>query len=179
MTRPTPGPSSCPGTGVGTGGAVSTQGGRHRVFPSEGGHVDFAPRDAQQEALLRFLRPLAAAVRHANVSDEFVFCGEGIRRIHAFLRGATTVAADTPRPEVITAATDPLSVATTDLYVKLIGAAAGNLALTFAATGGRLPRRVHPAVDPPAADVADVRRRLPRQRPPPSTARSWTRCRSG
>ena len=125
-----------PGTGVGTGGAVSTQGGRHRVFPSEGGHVDFAPRDAQQEALLRFLRPLAAAVRHANVSDEFVFCGEGIRRIHAFLRGATTVAADTPRPEVITAATDPLSVATTDLYVKLIGAAAGNLALTFAATGG-------------------------------------------
>ena len=125
-----------PGTGVGTGGAVPTRAGRHRVFPSEGGHVDFAPRDGQQEALLKFLRPLAAAEGHANVSNEYAFCGQGLRRIHAFLSGRPTVDDATPRPEAITDATDDVSRATTDLYVKLIAAAAGNLALMFAATGG-------------------------------------------
>ena len=125
-----------PGTGVGTGGAVPTHDGRHRVFPSEGGHVDFAPRDRQQEDLLRFLRPLAAAVGHPNVSNEFVFCGEGLRRTHAFL-GGTTVDAS-PKPEAITAAaaTDDRCRAAAELYVKIIAAAAGNLALMFAATGG-------------------------------------------
>ena len=125
-----------PGTGVGTGGAVPTHDGRHRVFPSEGGHVDFAPRDQQQEQLLRFLRPLAAAVGHANVSNEFAFCGEGLRRIHAFLSNKPTVDSATPKPEAITDGTDDLCRATTELYVKLVAAAAGNLALTFAATGG-------------------------------------------
>ena len=125
-----------PGTGVGTGGAVPTRSGDHRVFPSEGGHVDFAPRDAQQEALLRFLRPIAAADGHANVSNEIAFCGQGIRRIHAFLSGKSAVDDATPKPEVITDGTDDVSLATTVLYVKLVAAAAGNLALTFAATGG-------------------------------------------
>ena len=128
-----------PGTGVGTGGAVPVGSGRHRVFPSEGGHVDFAPRDAQQEALLRFLRPLAAAVGHANVSNEFVFAGEGFRRLYTFLRDPSAATVDAaPTPERITAATatDPVVAATVDLYVRLIAAAAGNLALTYAATGG-------------------------------------------
>ncbi len=123
-----------PGTGVGVGGAVPIGNGRHRVFPSEGGHVDFAPRDRQQADLLRFLQPLAAAIGHPNVSNEFVFCGEGFRRIHAFLTGGTVDAA--PKPEAITAGTDDACRGTVDLYVRIIAAAAGNLALTFAATGG-------------------------------------------
>jgi glucokinase len=128
-----------PGTGVGTGGAVPLGKGQHRVFPSEGGHIDFAPRDAEQEALLRFLRPLAAEADHANVSNEFVFAGQGLRRIYAFFRDAGRPTLDgVPTPEAVTNnyATDPISKRTTDLYVKLIAAAAGNLALTFAATGG-------------------------------------------
>ena len=123
-----------PGTGVGTGGAVPVGGGRHRVFPSEGGHVDFAPRDGQQEALLRFLHPLAAAMGHANVSNEFVFAGEGLRRIYAFLTGTPVDAA--PKPEAITTGTDAACGGTVELYVRIVAAAAGNLALMFAATGG-------------------------------------------
>ena len=125
-----------PGTGLGTGGAIPIGGGRHRVFPSEGGHLDFAPRDRQQEQLLSWLRPVAANSGHPNVSNEFAFCGEGLRRVHAFLAGRPTVTPDTPRPEAITASADDLCVATTELYVKLVAAAAGNLALMLAATGG-------------------------------------------
>ncbi len=128
-----------PGTGVGTGGAIPIGKGQHRVFPSEGGHVDFAPRDAEQEALLRFLRPLAAEVDHTNVSNEFVFAGQGLRRIYAFFRDPAKPTLDgVPTPEAITdtVATDPFAKRTTDLYVKLVAAAAGNLALMFAATGG-------------------------------------------
>jgi glucokinase len=133
-----------PGTGVGTGGAIPIGGGRHRVFPSEGGHVDFAPRDAQQEALLEFLHPLAAAVGHANVSNEFVFAGEGLRRIYTFLRDPSATTTDgAPKAEEITTTTAAADLPpdhpcrqAVELYVKLVAAAAGNLALMFAATGG-------------------------------------------
>ncbi len=132
-----------PGTGVGVGGAVPAGRGRHAVFPSEGGHVDFAPRNAQEEALLRFLHPLSDAVGHANVSNEFVFCGEGLRRIYTFLQTPAATAVTAPKAEEITAAATAPGVAaddparrTVELYVRLVAAAAGNLALTFAATGG-------------------------------------------
>ena len=132
-----------PGTGVGVGGAVRVDGRGHLPFPSEGGHVDFAPRDPRQEKLLAYLHVLATKAGMANVSNEFVFCGEGIRRIYSFL-----VAPDSPelapvKSEQITAAVtrgeagpdDPRRKAI-DLYLNILGAAAGNLALMFTATGG-------------------------------------------
>ncbi len=138
-----------PGTGVGTGGAVALPGFGHLPFPSEGGHLDFAPRDDQQDALLRYFRQLISdhhgvAGFNGNVSNEHVFCGEGLRRIYAFLRDPQSVTTDgAPKPEEITAAaaggtlpeTD-LRQQTVELYVKLVAAAAGNLALLLAATGG-------------------------------------------
>jgi glucokinase len=125
-----------PGTAPPTPTPVPWGRGQHAVFPSEGGHVDFAPRDEQQETLLRFLRPLAAAAGHANVSNEFVFCGEGLRRTYAFLARASVD--QSPRSEAITAGADSDDAcrATAELYVRLVAAAAGNLALMFAATGG-------------------------------------------
>jgi len=132
-----------PGTGVGTGGAVLV-GGKHYVpFPSEGGHIDFSPRDEQQEQLLHYLKPLSAAAGVKNVSNEFVFCGEGIRRIFAFITGATVIDTSIPKSEEITSAVaagglmlDDPRRKTIDLYLRVLGAAAGNLALMFAATGG-------------------------------------------
>ena len=133
-----------PGTGVGTGGAVSVEGFPHRPFPSEGGHIDFAPRNEQQDRLMQFLRPMAVAAKVNHVSNEFVFAGEGLRRIYAFLRNpAQCNMDDIPKSEEITtAAAGPqlpaadLRRRTIELYLEILGAAAGNLALMFAATGG-------------------------------------------
>jgi glucokinase len=133
-----------PGTGVGVGGAVSVQGNPHRPFPSEGGHIDFAPRDEQQDQLLKFLRPLAKQEKQNHVSNEFVFCGEGLRRIYAFLKNRNTASFEgIPKSEEITTAVanaslppEDLRRRTIELYLKILGAAAGNLALMFDATGG-------------------------------------------
>ena len=133
-----------PGTGVGVGGAVSVAGLPHLPFPSEGGHIDFAPRDAEQDALLQFLRPLAIEHRSNHVSNEFVFAGEGLRRIYAFLQNPKVANFDgVPKSEDITTAAsgsdlpaDDLRRKTVELYLRILGAAAGNLVLMFAATGG-------------------------------------------
>jgi glucokinase len=132
-----------PGTGVGVGGAVSVAGRGHLPFPSEGGHVDFAPRDPEQERLLTYLRALAKKSGMADVSNEFVFCGEGIRRIYSFLTTPDSSELAPVKSEQITAAVtngeagpDDPRRKTIDLYLKILGAAAGNLALMFTATGG-------------------------------------------
>ncbi len=132
-----------PGTGVGTGGAVTVPGAKHLPFASEGGHLDFSPRDDQQDQLLRFLRPLALAAHVGDVSNEFVFAGEGIRRIYAFLANPNATFVDAPKSEEITTAAaagnlpaDDIRLRTIELYLKILGAAAGNLALMFTATGG-------------------------------------------
>jgi glucokinase len=133
-----------PGTGVGVAGAVAVFGSPHQTFPSEGGHIDFAPRDEQQDRLLRFLHRLADQQQFGNVGNEFVFAGEGIRRIYAFLENpdATSLSAAPKSEEITTAvATGTLPAGdlrqqTIELYLKILGAAAGNLTLMFNATGG-------------------------------------------
>jgi glucokinase len=133
-----------PGTGVGVGASVMVPGKPHQPIASEGGHIDFAPRDEQQYQLLQFLRPMAERQQQNHVSNEFVFCGEGLRRIFGFLQNSkSTDFTAVPTSEEITAAAaqsdlpaDDLRRRTVELYVKILGAAAGNLALLFAATGG-------------------------------------------
>ena len=133
-----------PGTGVGVGGSVAVPGQPHRPFPSEGGHLDFAPRDEQQDRLLKYMRTLAAGLNLQRVSNEFVFCGEGLRRIYGFFQQETGRGEGViPKPEQITAAVaagnlpeNDLARLTVELFLKLLGAAAGNLALAFTATGG-------------------------------------------
>jgi glucokinase len=133
-----------PGTGVGVGGAVSAAGLAHRPFPSEGGHIDFAPRDDEQDRLMQFLRPMAVEHKSNHVSNEFVFAGEGLRRIYAFLRNPQLRNLDgCPKSEEITTAAgssdlppEDLRRRTVELYMRIVGAAAGNLALMLASTGG-------------------------------------------
>jgi glucokinase len=133
-----------PGTGVGVGGSAFVHGVGYLPFPSEGGHVDFSPRDEEQDALVQFLRPIARAKRHVHVSQEIAFAGEGIRRIYTFLAGGKAEDVDAaPKSEVITQAVaagnlpaNDLSARTIELYLKVLGASSGNLALTMTATGG-------------------------------------------
>lgn len=131
------------GTGLGIGVLVWTRD-FYEVLPSEGGHADFAPTDAEQIELLR-----ALLIEFEHVSAERLICGRGLVRIYEFLlarqvapesaalRAAMT--AGDPAAAISAAAlakSDRLAEAALDLFVRLYGAAAGNLALTVLASGG-------------------------------------------
>jgi glucokinase len=139
------------GTGLGeaflhfTPGAAGGAAGRYHVIPSEGGHVDFAPRSELEIGLLRWL-----LARHHRVSYERVVSGLGLRNIYGYLR-ETGAAPESPdvraaldRGEDLgavvgqhaLAGTCALCRATIELFVSAYGAEAGNLALKVVARGG-------------------------------------------
>lgn len=131
------------GTGLGE-AAMVRDGDRRVALPSEGGHADFAPGNEIEIALLQYL-----ARRHPHVSWERVVSGPGLRAIYDFLietgRGklsgalAAQMAAGDP-PAVIAqaalAGSDAAASQALEIFVRLYGAEAGNLALQFLATGG-------------------------------------------
>lgn len=115
------------GTGLGQAG-LFWDGVRHHVFPTEGGYVDFAPRNAFEEGLRRDL-----AERHGTVSYERVCSGEGLTNIHRHAGGEEL------RPaEIVRRAHDGDEGCerTVRALVSIFGAAAGNAALSLQATGG-------------------------------------------
>lgn len=126
------------GTGLGQGFLIPEPDG-HRVFASEGGHADFAPRTALE---LRLLAHLREKHRLDHVSVERVVSGPGIVSIYEFLR------ADEPEPRSKTvdlaaeisraalAGTDELCCETMRIFIEAYGAEAGNLALKLLAYGG-------------------------------------------
>jgi glucokinase len=131
------------GTGLGE-AILAWDGVQHHPVASEGGHTDFAPRTDEEIALLRHLRDQVG-----HVSWERVAAGSAIHTLYEFLRERgggepewlrAALAAASDRNAVITdaalAGTSALSVATLDWFATLLGAAAGNLALTCLSTGG-------------------------------------------
>jgi glucokinase len=132
-----------PGTGLGQ-GFLLWDGDHYRVFASEGGHGDFAPRGKLQADLLRFLTE-----RFERVSWERVLSGPGLVNTYQFLLSSgvapeqPTVRAEMERevPAAVIAShalakTDSLSDRALDLFCEILGAEAGNLALSVIATGG-------------------------------------------
>jgi glucokinase len=151
-----------PGTGLGE-AYMTWDGSRYAVHPSEGGHADFAPVDALQAGLLTHLRK-----RFDHVSYERVCSGMGIANLYAYFRDSGVAAeagwlsprleaAADPAPLIVAAALDAerpcaLCRAVLDAFVSILGAAAGNTALKFLATGGvflggGIPPRILPALD--------------------------------
>lgn len=148
-----------PGTGLGE-AYLTWDGCRYRAHASEGGHASFAPIDALQAELLLYLQG-----RFGHVSWERVCAGQGIVNIYAFLKDTgraqeprwlaeRLAAASDPAPVITQAALDSeaeICVAAHEIYVSLIGAEAGNLALKVLATGGvylggGIPPRILPAL---------------------------------
>lgn len=134
--------------------AAGTGHGQAYLYPSgdgllpaatEGGHVDFAPRDAREARLLAFLQ----ARFGGRVSVERVVSGPGLKSIHDFLSEDTGLA-ENPEVASLMRAKDPSAViaenglsgrsalchAALALFVSLYGAAAGNLALILLPRGG-------------------------------------------
>ncbi|MGH7117582.1 MAG: glucokinase [Acetobacteraceae bacterium] len=135
-----------PGTGLGEAFLVWSECG-YVACASEGGHADFAAVDSLQAALREHL-----AEKFGHVSYEHVCAGSAIPRMYEFLRArepareraafaAKLAAAEDKAPPIVEAALEateknPLARATLDLYVSIVGAEAGNLALKILSTGG-------------------------------------------
>jgi glucokinase len=118
------------GAGTGLGMAmVLPEGGGWRIVPGEGGHVAFAPADAQQMALWAFLRE-----RHGRVTWERVVSGPGLAAIHESLTGANL----SPKEISTRAAAAPGSAEarSLELFLAAYGAFAGDMALACLARGG-------------------------------------------
>lgn len=134
-------------TGAGTGLGVAWltwQGEGYAVHPSEGGHMDFAPVDAIQYALLQYLQQ-----RYGHVSCERLVSGPGLVAIMEFLRdtgrSAPSVQLAAAMAEGDAAAaiarfaqqeSEPAACMALDLFVRIYGAFVGNLALAVLPRGG-------------------------------------------
>ena len=131
------------GTGLGEVG-LHWEEDHYQPFPSEGGHVDFAPRNHLEVELLLFLLK-----EYEHVSYERVLSGPGLYNIYRFLRDTRRgeepawlteeMSGKDPSPIISKAALErksPLCQQALDIFVSIYGAAAGNLALKLMATGG-------------------------------------------
>ncbi len=134
------------GAGTGLGQALLCRcAGRYEVVPTEGGHVDFAPRGPEESALLGFLRE-----RLGRVSYESVLCGAGLVRIFEFVQetgraragrqlAAALAQGGDPAPLISESGLggrDPAATAALQRFVSIYGAQAGNLALNCVPRGG-------------------------------------------
>jgi glucokinase len=135
-----------PGTGLGE-GFVIWDGSEYLVQPSEGGHTSFAPVNEIQEELLAFMRP-----RYQHVSFERVCSGLAIPYLYQFFKqregfdepewfSQALAEADDQTPVIVNAALDPkshipLCEQVLRLFVDILAAEAGNLALKVMALGG-------------------------------------------
>jgi glucokinase len=132
------------GTGLGM-ASIFYDGRAYHPMPSEGGHIDFAPRDEREFEMLQYLREQVGG----RVSYERVLSGMGIHNIYSFLRDrghfeepawlAEEIRAGDPSAAISRAALageSELAETTLQMFVEIYGAMAGNLALLLKSVGG-------------------------------------------
>ena len=150
-----------PGTGLGTGFLILGDG-KYIPISSEGGHVDFAPNSKAEVELWQYLRE-----EYGHVSIERVISGPGLVNIYSWLKDsgryrepawlAKKIREMEPAAaisEVGLADGHPLCVEALNVFVSVLGAAAGNLALTAMTTGGvylagGIPPKILPKLQEP------------------------------
>ena len=149
-----------PGTGLGE-AYLTWHTDHYLAHASEGGHTDFAATNELEMSLLRYMLRV-----YDHVSYEKVCSGLGIRNLYSFLKNTgyapeppwlarQLVESNDPTPPIVNAALNheeqpcELAVAALRLFVSILGAEAGNLALKLMSSGGvylggGIPRRILP-----------------------------------
>jgi glucokinase len=126
------------GTGLGVAFTLPTPGGT-RILGGEGGHVPFAPQDEEQRALHDFV-----AAEVGRVTAEHLLSGAGLVRLHAFarVRAGNAAPAHDDLPHGAASVTeraqgdDPAARRAVALFCTILGAVAGDHALTLMTRGG-------------------------------------------
>ncbi len=136
-----------PGTGLGE-AFLTFDGARYRAHASEGGHADFGPTGEIESNLLKYM-----SNKYDHVSYERVCSGMAIPDIYRFLRDAggydeepgwltdELSRVDDATPVIVRGALSEekacaICTAAIEIFVSVLGAEAGNLALKVMATGG-------------------------------------------
>jgi glucokinase len=123
-----------PGTGLGVSGVIPTLDG-FITLGSEGGHVNFAPADEREFAILQY-----AWREWPHVSNERLISGPGMELIHRALAARNGVAAPARNAaDIVNAALeqkDALCLEVLECFAGMLGGAAANLAVTLGAFGG-------------------------------------------
>lgn len=122
-----------PGTGLGVAHFHRFEGGYH-VQSTEGGHIDFAPIDAIDDAMLLRLRK-----RHRRVSAERVVSGPGIVEIYSALAAyesrAVTELDDRTIWQRGLSGEEHLAAAAVERFCQSLGSVVGDYALAHGASG--------------------------------------------
>ncbi len=152
-----------PGTGLGESFLV-WENNKHIPQPSEGGNTDFGPRNQLEMELLIFLK-----AKFDHVGYELVCSGKGICNIYDFLKTTNFApepmhvarelqTAEDPTPIIVSDALSKepsqLCKKTLEVFVSILGAESGNLAMKVLATGGiylfgGIPPRITPYLQAP------------------------------
>lgn len=132
-----------PGTGLGQ-ALIIVRNGQYIPIASEGGHVDFSPNNEAEVSLWRYLHGL-----YGHVSVERVISGPGLVNIYSWLKESRSYQepewisrsmreADPARviAEAAMDDRDPVCLESLNTFTSILGAVAGNLALTAMTTGG-------------------------------------------
>ena len=123
-----------PGTGLGIAALVEAEG-RFAAISSEACHIDFGPVWPEEFALWPHLERA-----HGRVTSESVISGAGLARIHRARMMAHGLADPRVEPPAVTAAAvaNPEGEEATSLrlYWRIVARFAGDMAVTFVATGG-------------------------------------------
>ena len=123
-----------PGTGMGVAHVWRDGIGGYRVQATEGGHIDFAPVDTIEDAILARLRQ-----RYRRVSAERVVSGPGLVDIYEALAGMEGRAIQQVDDKTLwglgTSGEDSLAAAAVDRFCLSLGSFAGDIALAQGASG--------------------------------------------
>ena len=133
------------GTGLGEGMAFFSQSSKaYEVIPSEGGHSSFSPTNEEEIGLLKYLID-----RDGHVSFEKILSGQGLFNIYTYLAESgyaekteevtRRLSEDDPATVISglgLSGKDALCRRALEMFVRIYGVEAGNLALKFLPSGG-------------------------------------------
>lgn len=121
-----------PGTGLGVAGLVPVESG-WRAIGGEGGHVTLPAADDEEANIVAKIR-----AEFGHCSAERLISGPGLTLLHAAIHDDRSVGRELDAAEIGTRATngDPDANRTLEIFFRILGTVAANLALTLGAFGG-------------------------------------------
>lgn len=129
------------GTGLGLTWMQADSRGEYQTFATEGGHIDFAPTNAQQRELLTWMAATLEAQQISHVSWERLLSGMGLTALYQFnhLLFTGQSAQSAPDAAWIHAAAlknETVAMAAVQMFADIYAAWIGNLALLYQPRGG-------------------------------------------
>ena len=121
------------GLGLGVAGLTPQRGDNWAAIPSEAGHVDFCPAEPREVPVFDAIR-----ARRGDTAAERLLSRAGLSDIYGAVSGGPAAIGPENAADVLERARtgEPAALKAVSIFSGLLGAFAGDMALTFAARGG-------------------------------------------